>query len=585
MSAPAPARVLTFDQTTRRPDSRLEWLVTNGLGGYACGTVGGGITRRYHGLLNAALPAPLGRTHYVSHVRARVWIGDRVWLIDHEDISRLHEADVAPLLSFALEAGLPVWRYRTGTATLEKRVLMPHGANTTLVRYRLEEAPAPSRLEITPLFQVRPHDSQAAMVGDDEMVLDASGATWRLTPGAVVPPLQWTIHGDDAHADFSAPLHAPVDYAIERERGYAHGGTLWSPGTITATLREARGVDLVFSTRDLRAQPGLDVDGIHDAERERRTSLVEQVKASRAPIVRELALAADAFLIVPVGRQQDLVDAHQAGDRVRTVIAGYHWFTDWGRDTMIGLEGLTLCTGRHDEAAAILQMFARHVRDGLIPNLFPEGEEAGLYHTADATLWFIHAIHRYVSRTGDHHLLDDLLPTVEDIIEHHLRGTHFGIHVDPNDGLLSQGAAHYQLTWMDAKAGDWVVTPRRGKAVEINALWYNALRLAERWLDERHRSGIAARYRLAADRAYDAFNARFWNPRTLHLFDVVDGEQGDDDACRPNQVFAIALPHPVLARDHWASVLAIVRDQLLTPVGLRSLAPGHPALDPIRWTV
>src|SRR5690606_24805417 len=190
---------------------------------------------------------------------------------------------------------------------------------------------------------------------------------------------------------------------------------------------------------------------------------------------------ADAFLIVPVGRQQDISDARRAGDRSCTVIAGYHWFTDWGRDTMIGLEGLTVCTGRHDEAAAILHTFARHVRDGLIPNLFPEGEQEGRYHTADATLWFVHAIHRCVRGTGDRALLAELLPTIESIIEHHLRGTHFGIGVDASDGLLSQGAAHYQLTWMDAKAGDWVVTPRRGKAVEINALWYNALRLAEGW--------------------------------------------------------------------------------------------------------
>jgi predicted glycogen debranching enzyme len=282
------------------------------------------------------------------------------------------------------------------------------------------------------------------------------------------------------------------------------------------------------------------------------------------------------FLIMPVGRQQDIADARRAGDRSCTVIAGYHWFTDWGRDTMISLEGLTLCTGRHQEAADILRTFARHVRDGLIPNLFPEGEQEGLYHTADATLWFVHAIDRYLAHTGDHSLLAELLPTVTSVIEHHLRGTHFGIHVDPQDGLLTQGAAHYQLTWMDAKAGDWVVTPRRGKAVEINALWYNALRLTERWHRESGDPDTAARYGEAADLAHTSFNRRFWNPKRNCLFDVVDGEQGNDDACRPNQVLAISLPHPVLAPDHWPRVVTTVRDVLLTPVGLRSLAPDDP---------
>jgi predicted glycogen debranching enzyme len=288
-------------------------------------------------------------------------------------------------------------------------------------------------------------------------------------------------------------------------------------------------------------------------------------------------LGADQFLLTPAGRVEDAARAFAAGDEVRTVIAGYHWFTDWGRDTMISLEGLTLVTGRQTEAGYILRTFAHYIRDGLIPNLFPEGQKEGLYHTADATLWFFHAIARYLDATDDRQTLRILLPKLQDIIRHHLRGTHFAIGVDPADGLLRQGAPGYQLTWMDAKVGDWVVTPRRGKAVEINALWYNALRLLEGWLREVGQVQPAAEVAGHAERARASFNRRFWYEAGGYLYDVVDTEGGGDDpSCRPNQVFAISLPHPVLDREHWQPVLHVVEEKLLTPVGLRSLSPDHP---------
>jgi len=279
---------------------------------------------------------------------------------------------------------------------------------------------------------------------------------------------------------------------------------------------------------------------------------------------------------------QDTARARAAGEDVRTVIAGYHWFTDWGRDTMISLEGLTLSTGRHPEARWILHTFAQYVREGLIPNMFPEGENTGLYHTADATLWFFHAVDRYVGATGDRASLQALLPVLLNIMDHHLAGTRYGIGVDPRDGLLLQGAPDVQLTWMDAKCDGWVVTPRRGKAVEINALWHNALRLMARWLGEEG-SPRASEMAGHADRAQAAFNRRFWYEAGGHLYDVIDGPEGDDPACRPNQVFAIALPNPVLDPARWGAVLETVRTRLLTPVGLRSLAPGHPDYKPKYW--
>ena len=310
------------------------------------------------------------------------------------------------------------------------------------------------------------------------------------------------------------------------------------------------------------------------AECDRRASLLDQaMPAARDGIAAELVLAADQFVIIPAGR----ADVEASGDERRTIIAGYHWFTDWGRDTMISLEGLTIPTGRSNEAECILRLFAKYVRNGLIPNLFPDREKDGLYHTADATLWFFHALGRYLAATGDRATLDSLLPTLCDIAEHHLRGTKFNIHVDPQDGLLVQGEDGYQLTWMDAKMGDWVVTPRRGKAVEINALWYNALELLANWLDETGDEASANRYRDHAERARRSFNERFWYDEGGYLYDVIDTPDGrNDNSIRPNQIFAISLDHPVLQKDRWASVLAVVEKELLTPVGLRSLSPHHP---------
>ena len=243
---------------------------------------------------------------------------------------------------------------------------------------------------------------------------------------------------------------------------------------------------------------------------------------------------------------------------------------------MISLEGLTLSTGRYTEAGWILRTFAYYVRDGLIPNMFPEGKKEGLYHTADATLWFFHALDRYLAITGDRETLRLILPKLINIIHHHLKGTRFGIGVDEKDGLLRQGAEGYQLTWMDAKVGDWVVTPRRGKAVEINALWYNALRLMENWLREEQNEQAAQTMKTSSEKAYQSFNERFWFAEGNYLYDVVDGEQGDDAACRPNQLLAFSLSHPVLEQERWAPVLEAVNTRLSTPVGLRSLAPGHP---------
>ncbi len=566
-----------------RPDLSREWLVTNGLGGYASGTVAGILTRRYHGLLIAALPAPMGRVAMLSDVGARLRLPDgRVVMLDAEWPSAAAAGEArAALMEFRLESGLPVWRYEGDGLVVERRVLMPYRQNTVHLTYRIIESPGLVRLELQPFMNFRHHDSPVSDTLAASYTITAVDDQFEISAARDQPTLRLLIHGSNAALTLHRRRLQNLNYAQEKDRGYSYDGAIWTPGYFHLDLsldgdHAAEGT-LVASTEPWETVCALTPADAVSAETSRRAQLLAQADpAAQSGIPAELVLAADQFIVTPAGRIEEAARAKAAGDEVRTVIAGYHWFTDWGRDTMISLEGLALVTGRHREAGYILRTFAHYVRDGLIPNMFPEGEREGLYHTADASLWFFHAVDRYVRVTGDRATLRLLLPTLQDILEHHLRGTRFGIAVDPDDGLLRQGAEGYQLTWMDAKVEDWVVTPRRGKAVEINALYYNALRLFEDWMRIERGAEVAQRFGHHADRAQASFNARFWNPDRGYLYDVIDGPSGNDDACRPNQILAISLPHAILAEDRWRPVVDIVRTQLLTPVGLRSLAPGHP---------
>jgi len=572
-TSPAPRRLVALgggpSQTHRR-----EWFVGNGLGGYASGTLDGCPTRRYHGLLIASLPNPAGRVMMLNALAEVIRLADHSrcdlgWVEPTFSAGRRLE-----LVELELEHGLPVWRFRGHGVALERRIAMAYSHNTTIVTYRLLEG-GPVRLELRPALQFRGHDEPVSTAVPEAYALHALGARIEIAAPPPLPGLR--LHLEGVRPTFVIEPRAVPDiaYVVEESRGYASRGQLYSPGRFRADLVPGGLVALSASTEPWETVMTMTAAEALDAERDRRLRLLERAGSRIHGVGAELVLAADAFVVRPAGRHEDHVRARVAGDEAWTVIAGYHWFTDWGRDTMISLEGLTLCTGRVAEAGSILRMFAHHVRHGLVPNLFPEGANEGLYHTADATLWFFHAIDRYVRASHDEHTLAQLLPVLRSIIDHHLRGTKFGIGADPDDGLLRQGALGYQLTWMDAKAGDWVVTPRRGKAVEINALWYNALRLMEGWLDRIGERG-APEMKAAADRARASFQRRFWNPDTGALFDVIDGEGGDDPACRPNQLFAISLPNPVLDPERWASVLEVVERELLTPVGLRSLSRSHP---------
>jgi predicted glycogen debranching enzyme len=562
-----------------------EWLVTNGLGGYASGTVAGVMTRRYHGLLIAALSAPLGRTVMLSHVAEQVRRSDgrRFEVGGRERSGDAPDAHgVGYLTEFRLEAGLPVWRYDVDGIVIDKRVFLPHMQNTVYVMYELVSGADRIELALRPSVNFRAQEAPVSEPLASPYEFRSVGEKFEIAlKGSSLPPLRMKVYAAEPTFTLKGRLVDNVLYPVEESRGYQSHGALWSPGYFKLALELGQYASLVASTEPYETMSVLDPTHALAAEYGRRTRLLAQAQpAARDGVAAELVLAADQFIITPAGRTEETARAHASGDEVRTVIAGYHWFTDWGRDTMISLEGLTLITGRHVEAGYILRTFAHYVRDGLIPNMFPEGEKDGLYHTADATLWFFHAVQRYLEYSGDRLTLTLLYPALERIIEAHVRGTRFGIGVDPADGLLRQGAPGYQLTWMDAKVDDWVVTPRRGKAVEINALWYNALKLMEHWAAER-RDDAAAEYAERAAHAQRSFNERFWYAGGGYLYDVVDSEQGGPDPkCRPNQLLAISLPYPVLARDRWEPVVRIARDRLLTPVGLRSLAPDDPEFKP-----
>lgn len=545
---------------------RREWLVTNGLGGYASATLPGVLTRSYHGLLVAALEPPVARTVLVAGAVEEVtYDGIRYPLSTHE----FEGVTVSPegyrfLESFHLHGTLPVWTFAIADALIERRLWMVAGENTTVVSYRVLRGGMPIEFDVTPLVTYRSFHALAS----------GQGWTFGVDPeelGAKIHAFEkavpFWLRSDRAEFRPGGAWWWDFHHQAEAERGLDHRGDLYAPGSFHATLNPGESVALVFSTEP---NAGIDASASLAAAQSRQRALLTRADAGSAdPIVQQLVLAADQFLVA-----RPLADDPNG----RSVIAGYHWFNDWGRDTMISLPGLTLTAGRAGEAGSILQTFARYLQDGLLPNNFPDS--AGVipgYNTADATLWYVLAIRAHREATGDDALVANLLPAVLEIVENHLAGTRYGIGVDPADNLLRAGEPGVQLTWMDAKAGDWVVTPRIGKPVEINALWYNVLRTAAGFASSSGDAVTAARLDRLAAITRASFLARFRHPDRAHLADVVDGPEGDDWTLRPNQVFALSLPYPLLEEDEALEMLDAVGRLLLTSYGLRSLEPGDPA--------
>jgi predicted glycogen debranching enzyme len=560
-----------------------EWLVTNGLGGYASGTLAGALTRRYHGLLTAALPSPLGRVVLLNHLIEHLLLSDSTQICISCEQTHLTDITVhgaSYLREFRLEWGLPVWSYQIGDTLMEKRIFMPYLQNTVYISYRVIHGDALT-LNLRPSIDFRRHNSPLQKTQKSDYYLVAHHFYYQICADSSYPGLNLFLSGKKVTFTLDGGEIKDIHHFIEADRGYDAVGSLWTPGTISARIDTGNPFTLTASCEPVETVQAMDAQTALKKEIERREKLISLAsEKAQNGIASELVIAADQFIISPVGRSPDIIRTHASGDELRSVIAGYHWFTDWGRDTMISLEGLTLVTGRFAEAGWILRTFARYIHKGLIPNLFPEGEKEGRYNTADATLWFFHALNRYLQYTGDRFTLNSLLNKLTEIIDAHVKGTLFGIGADPDDGLLCQGHPGLQLTWMDAKVEDWVVTPRDGKAVEINALWYNALKLLEKWLKEEKSDSAAAELEKLSAKVYKSFNKRFWNAKLNYLYDVIDGEQGDDCSCRPNQILAISLDYPVLDKSKWEAVIKVVSQKLLTPLGLRTLSQEHPHFKP-----
>jgi predicted glycogen debranching enzyme len=551
-----------------------EWLVTNGLGGYASGTLLGAPTRRYHGIFVPDLPSPWGRTVMIPRLDEEVFVeGESFTLsgVEFED-GRLQSDLPRVLDGFTREWQTPVWHCLFNGRRLEKRVIMPYGHNSVYVEYRLLEGD-PVRLHLRPFVTFRMLDAPLHEARQPPFPLTVLEGRYEMHLGEGAPSLKMCLRPHAGRFVAEAVMSPAVSYRVDRDRGSEHIEHLASPGYFSVDLTAERPMAFVASTESwelLEFNP----EAIFEAEAQRLNKLLSHLQDRGGEDIEGwLTLAADQFIVYPGSRLEEQALARASGDEARTVIAGYHWFTDWGRDTMISLEGLTLCTGRYPEARSILRTFANYIKDGLLPNLFPEGQRKGLYHTVDATLWYFHALDRYQRVTGDSETVMALWPTLKSVIDHHVKGTHFGIGVDAADGLLRAGAEGYQLTWMDAKVDGWVVTPRRGKPVEIQALWYNALRCMTHWGEMAGEQPDP--WEEMARRARHSFNERFWQPDGGYLFDVIDGERGDDGSFRPNQIMAVALPHPILEEARWRAVVDAVAEKLLTPVGLRSLSRDH----------
>jgi predicted glycogen debranching enzyme len=538
---------------------RREWLETNGIGGFASSTITGANTRRYHGLLTAALHPPVGRNVLLSKLEETIFLnGERFELGVNLYQGAVHPHGNQYLKGFRLDP-FPIFTYEVGGVEIEKRVFMVHGENTTVVEYEVLGS-TPCTLELRPLIAFRDyHSTTHANHGLSDSLNEGDGLV-SIEPYRGMPRLyfahnaHWVAREGDWYYNF--------DYPRERERGLDSLEDLFQPFVMQFALAPggAPGAKAVVIA-------SLDPHEAGDAKRLLHDEMVRRAtERSAAPVddsfVAELTMAANQFIV-------------RRGGDLHTVIAGYHWFSDWGRDTMIALPGLTLVTGHFDIARDILLAFSRAADMGMLPNRFPDLGETPEYNTVDASLWYFEAIRKYVEYTSDYHFVrEHLYGTMKSILDWHIAGTRFGIHCD-TDGLICAGDPNTQLTWMDAKIGDYVATPRHGKPVEIQALWFNALRFTETLATRFGDLAEAQRLSELASKASDSFNAQFWNEEAGCFYDVVDG-QLRDRSIRPNQAIAMSLGYTMVAPDQARRALEVIERELLTEVGLRTLSRSDP---------
>ncbi len=555
--------------------SAREWLATNGIGGYASSSLSGANTRRYHGLLVPAFSPPLGRAVLLSKAEEEVRVEDQLYQLSANKYPSVVQPQGFRHLTYFSTRPVPTFTYifHEETVVLEKRIWMAHGLNTVYIQYTLVKSPEPVKLGLVPLLAYKDYHTEQHRWGGftAELTTEPDGRQ-KFVAYPTANPLYLSMKPPFAFSDHSGWFFN-FEHAREQERGLDFTEDLYCPGRFDGILLPGQTITLVATVEEeLPDEP----EAALASEIARQKALLEAAGMKSGDAAAEaLTLAADQFVI-------------ESSPKVAraTIMAGYPWFTDWGRDTMISLPGLCLTTGRYGVAKEILSAFAGAVHNGLLPNRFSDSSSsdsgAGAeYNTVDASLWFFQAIYAYAEASGDWQFAQtEMLPVLQDILSAHIAGTNYSIGVDPADGLLHAGEPGVQLTWMDAKVGDWVVTPRTGKPVEINALWHNALCVAAEIADRAGQADFAEGCRTRAVQAQTSFREQFWNPDTHSLFDVIGPDGRPDASLRPNQIFAVSLPFPVMDGDEAKSIVEVVSEHLLTPFGLRTLAPGSPDYHP-----
>ena len=529
-----------------------EWLETNGLGGWAGSTISGAHSRRYHGLLVASVLPPTERVVLLSKLDEtiitngrRIELGSNIY-----QGNTVHPKGYRYIESFSGNF-FPQWDYKVENIRLRKSIGMVHHENTTLVKFEVVESATPFQLELLPLIASRGYHSLNKAGSHIHWEASFENNIFHTRPDG---SLDLYISVPGATYEHSPRWYYDFQYKTEQYRGLDYVEDLFNHGIFTVTLKQGDIFCIIISTGN---PTGRNAEELFSKELERKQALLKDQPENK--VVEQLVLAADKFIV-------------KRGEGLKTIIAGYHWFTDWGRDTMISLPGICLSTGRHDDAKKILQAFARSVSQGMLPNRFQDNGELPEYNNVDGTLWFFIAVQKYLNATGDKEfVIHEILPVLKEIIDWHFKGTRYNIHVD-DDGLLHAGEVGQQLTWMDARIGTWVVTPRMGYPVEIQALWYNAQRIFSHLLTINRQNEDAKLVNISADKTKLNFLDKFWIGEKEYLYDVIDISGQGDASLRPNQLLAISLPFPLLEKKKAKKVLDIVKQELLTPVGLRSLA-------------
>jgi len=559
--------VIAFDKDTCSDfETALskEWLETNGLGGFSSSTLINCNTRRYHGLLVAATQPPVGRMMLVNGLEEWVVLGDtRYYLSCHQYPGVIHPRGHENLIGFRLDPW-PIWTYRLGPVVLEKSLTMIHGQNTVILTYKIRKDAPGAELVLRPLMTGRDfhgiHKENSSLQSQAEI----RNGVCVLKPYPGVPSIYFHHNAREFLPGFN--WYRQMEYARETERGLEEHEDIWSPGEFRFTFSGQQDAVLVTTTE---GSGYFDSAFLLNAERQRRQALLTGWEATD-DVTHHLLMAADQFVVARQAR-----DNHPAGE---SVIAGYHWFEDWGRDTLISLPGLLLVPGRFEEARGILKAYADYSSDGIVPNRFGEGGPPD-YNTVDASLWFIMAAFHYVRYTKDFDFVrDHLWATMKEIITHYQNGTRYHIRMDL-DGLIYAGQAGVQLTWMDAKVGDQVITPRMGKPIEIQALWYNALRIMDQIGQRLGEKDAAKKWMALAEKTWGSINGQFWYEEGGYLYDVVNGDD-HDTSLRPNQIFAVSLPFESVTPDRAERLVGVIEERLLTPFGLRTLDPRDPRYVP-----